>query len=114
MNNKIYISGPITGTNDYMKRFGDAEEKFIKLGYSVINPAKVNAQLPKDTTYEEYMRMSIVMLNMCDIIYMLDGWRESCGACLERQLALMLGKTIFHQIEGIVEINHRSVDMPEE
>ena len=39
----IYISGPITGTSDYMERFEKAEKELIENGYSVINPAKVNA-----------------------------------------------------------------------
>ena len=51
---KIYISGAITGTDDYMERFAKAEKELTEQGYSVINPAKVNAQLPEDTSYEEY------------------------------------------------------------
>ena len=33
----------------------------------------VNAMLPEDTTYDEYMAMSFAMLDMCDSIYMLDN-----------------------------------------
>ena len=51
----IYISGPITGTSDYMKRFEKAEKELTENGYSVINPAKVNAMLPEDATWEEYI-----------------------------------------------------------
>lgn len=46
----------------------------------MVNPAKVNAQLPEDTDYEDYMKMSFCMLDMCDAIYMLLGWNKSCGA----------------------------------
>ena len=49
---KIYISGAITGTDDYMERFVKAEKELTENGYSAINPAKVNAQLPEDTSYE--------------------------------------------------------------
>ena len=38
---KIYISGAITGTDDYMKRFAKAEKELTEKGYSVVNPAKV-------------------------------------------------------------------------
>lgn len=89
---KVYISGAITGTKDYMERFAQAEKELTERGYSVINPAKVNAQLPDDTTYEEYMKMSLAMLDMCDYICMLDGWEKSNGACLEYQL---WGRTLF-------------------
>ena len=77
---KMYISGAITGTDNYMERFAKAEKELTENGYSVINPAKVNAQLPEDTTYEEYMKMCFCMLDMCDSIYMLKGWEKSCGA----------------------------------
>ena len=94
---KCYISGAITGTDGYMERFAEAEKKLSKDFFSVINPAKVNAQLPDDTTYEEYMKMSLTMLEMCDYIYMLTGWENSNGACLEYQYAKALGKNIIFQ-----------------
>lgn len=95
---KCYISGPITGTENYIERFAEAEKKLSKEFFSVINPAKVNAQLPEnDTTYKEYMKMSLTMLEMCDYIYLIDGWENSKGACLEYQYAKTLGKEIIFQ-----------------
>ena len=92
---KIYISGAISGTDDYMERFARAEKELTEKGWSVVNPAKVNAQLPEDTTYEEYMKMSILMLDMCDSVYMLKGWEKSCGANREYGYAMAKEKTIF-------------------
>lgn len=94
---KIYISGPITGTDDYMERFANAEKELTEQGYSVVNPAKVNAQLPSDTDYEDYMKMSFCMLDMCDAIYMLKGWKKSCGANREYGYAMAMDKTIIHE-----------------
>lgn len=94
---KIYISGAITGTSDYMKRFSQAQVELMKLGYSVINPAAVNAMLPEDTTWEQYMDMSMTMLSMADGIYMLDGWENSKGANMELEKARALGLTVYHQ-----------------
>lgn len=88
---RIYLSGPITGTNDYLGRFEVAEKKLAKLGYSIINPAKVCAQLPEDTKYEQYMKVCIAMLETADAIYMMEGWRESIGACKEYSMATFLG-----------------------
>lgn len=79
----IYISGPITGTSDYMKRFEKAEKELTENGYSVINPAKVNAMLPEDATWEEYIKVSLTLLSICTGVYMMPGWRESRGAVLE-------------------------------
>ena len=94
---KIYISGAITGTDDYMDRFADAEEKLKKEGHSVINPAAVNSMLPADTTYKEYMEMSLTMLDMCDVIYLLKGWEKSCGANREYGYALATDKIILQE-----------------
>ena len=73
---RVYISGPITGTDDYMERFINAEKELEAQGFGVINPAKVNAQL------------SMLMLNMCTHIYMLKGWEKSAGANREFGYAL--------------------------
>lgn len=87
---RIYISGKITGTDDYMERFAKAEKYLIMKGYSVLNPAKVNAQMPSDTIYDEYMQIALTMLQMADSIYMLKDWQDSNGAKIEHQIATML------------------------
>lgn len=94
---KIYISGVITGTDDYMERFAKEEKELTEQGYSVVNPAKVNAQLPEDTTYEEYMKMCFCMIDMCDSIYMLNNWDKSCGA--NRELGYAMAKDMIIMYE---------------
>lgn len=94
---KVYISGAITGTDDYMERFAKVEKELTEQGYSVVNPAKVNAQLPEDTSYEEYMKMSFCMLDMCDGIYMLKGWKKSCGANREYGYAIAKDMIIMYE-----------------
>ena len=94
---KIYISGAITGTTDYMERFAKAEKELTDKGWSVVNPAKVNAQLPEDTSYEEYMKMCFCMLDMCDSIYMLKDFEKSCGA--NRELGYAMAKNMIIMYE---------------
>lgn len=91
---KIYISGKITGTTDYRKRFQAAEEQLKAAGYIVYNPAAINSMMPEETTYEEYMKIAFCMLGMADTIYLLDGWETSCGANREYGYALGTGKRI--------------------
>lgn len=77
---RVYISGKIIGTTDFMERFAKAEDKLKAEGYSVLNPAHVNSYMPEDTTWEEYMKVSLTLLQMADTIYMLDGWEDSKDA----------------------------------
>ena len=89
MTPKCYISGKVTGTTDYMERFKKAEETVKKLGYEPINPVAVNAALPEETKWIDYMTLSINMLTRedCKAIYMLNGWEDSQGAVIELLLA---------------------------
>lgn len=96
---KIYISGPITGTTDYVERFQKADE-LLKERFpeaDVINPAKVSASLPENTDYEDYMKLSLCLLEMCDVIYMMEGWDDSKGALLEFQYAKAMGQGILYE-----------------
>lgn len=91
---KIYIAGPITGTDDYMLRFAAAEERLQQEGHVVINPAKVSAELPEGTSYEEYMKLAICLLDMCEGIFMLKNWDRSKGATIEMVHAIETRKVI--------------------
>ena len=97
MKERIYISGAITGTDDFMERFAKAQRELESQGYSVINPALVNSNMPEDTTYEEYMKMAFTMIDMCKTIYFLDGWEKSVGANFERAYAIKASKNIIKQ-----------------
>jgi len=58
-------------------------------GYEVVDPSEV--QLDDEATWTDYMRADLKLLLDCDYIYMLDGWEDSKGARIERELAENLG-----------------------
>ncbi|MCI8371286.1 MAG: DUF4406 domain-containing protein [Lachnospiraceae bacterium] len=111
---KVYISGPITGTNDYMERFGKAQDYLEDNGWSVVNPALVNSNLPKDTSYEEYMKMSFVMLDMCEAVYFLKGWEDSPGASREHTYAQEKGKKLIFEDEKKREQMYGKLEIEED
>lgn len=87
---KVYISGPISGI-DFGNRFAFscARSALELCGYEVIDPSEV--QLSDAATWADYMKADLKLLLDCDYIYMLEGWENSKGARLERELAENLG-----------------------
>lgn len=81
----LYLSGPITGTSDYIARFARAQTR-MEHNWDVINPAAVIYQLPP-LHYETIMKIDLQLLDICDAIYMMAGWRDSHGAWREYQYA---------------------------
>lgn len=93
----VYISGGITNVPNYMERFTKAESDLIKQGYEVVNPARINANLPMICTHEDYMKVSMAELSICDTIYLLKGYETSSGAMEELTYALKNGYTIIKE-----------------
>ena len=64
------------------------ENELKKRGAVPINPVRVNSVLPEDSSHEDYMKLSIAVLSVCDCICMLNGWEQSKGAREELCYAL--------------------------
>lgn len=90
MKKKVYISGPITDNSSYKEEFERAEYILIKLGYIVLNPII----FPLGLTQADYMRLSMAMIDCCDVVCMLPQWGRSDGACAEYLYAKKCGKEI--------------------
>lgn len=80
---KVYISGGITGVDNYKEIFDKKQKELEKYGFSVINPAKLDLIMPKESTWQEYMDICIPLLKMCDCIHMLPNYDKSKGAMEE-------------------------------
>lgn len=94
---RVYISGAITGTGDWAKRFEEAELKLAGKGMYVVNPAKIALALPEGFLKEEYLSLDLILLDMCEAIYMLNGWEKSCGANREYGYALAKDKKVMFE-----------------
>ena len=87
---KLYISGKITGVENYKELFDEAEKYYTGLGYIVMNPAI----LPEGFEWDDYMPICLEMLKPCDVFALLEGWQNSPGAKCELKLALEDNKKI--------------------
>lgn len=101
MKKRVYISGKIDGTTDYMERFALGSELAKKRfeGCEVTNPSLFGGVLPASMPYSCYMEVCLVALRYCDTVLMLRGWRSSKGANVERAYALSLGLVVCYEDE---------------
>jgi len=86
---KVYISGQITGIENYVEKFNTSQIALEMDGYEAVNPCTLPHD--HDKSYESYMKEDIKALLECDFIFMLYGWRNSKGARFERHTAMICG-----------------------
>lgn len=93
----VYLSGPITGTEDFKDRFEFGEIKVHqKFGDAAraINPVKIAEQLPESITYEEIMQICFDTIRACEVVLLMPGWEDSKGCNQEYGYAIGIGKEV--------------------
>ena len=96
INMKIFISGPMTGYENFNKDAFNQAERYLKsLGFSVFNPAWLS--FDEEWTHEEIMVVDLAALAQCDGIYFLKGRSKSIGSKIELEYALSNCKKIFFE-----------------
>ncbi len=96
MKKKIFISGPMTGIEHFNKPAFDAAEEMLKSkGYSVFNPSWMS--FDENWSREEKSHIDFAIIDVCDAIYQLPGWRESRGAMMEYEYAMSQSKEIIEE-----------------
>lgn len=95
---KIYISGKISGLHPrvYRGKFKAAVNRLREQGHTVVDPSRMDVY---ELTYAQYMAIDTTLLSFCDAIYMLDNWKDSNGARLEKEYAESLGLKIMYEGE---------------
>lgn len=88
LNEKVYISGRITGVKNYSEPFNEAERKLTTMGFEVFNPCSMGEV--DGWQWSDYMKKDLAALMSCNFIYPLKGWRQSRGARLEMKIAKKL------------------------
>ena len=98
---RVYISGPVSKYNDDVKAcqiFNDCKqtlhERFNRYFTSIyiVNPIEINMNLPsykqgKPLEWGDFMTVDLMLLSICDNIYMLPNWPLSSGASCEYKFA---------------------------
>ena len=93
MNNKVFISGRVSGLKPetVRKNFARAEKKFKSIGYEVVNPTKL---CKKEWSWFRCMVVCLWNLAKCNCVYMIPNYKYSRGAKFELCFANLLGKTV--------------------
>lgn len=94
MKKKIYLSGKITDLpmEEVQAKFEQAENHFIKQGYDVVNPLKLDDN--HDKSWASYMIVCLHALIPCDEVAALHDHYASPGALIEIAFAQRMNKPV--------------------
>jgi hypothetical protein len=90
---KVYIAGPITGTDDYKERFEKAEKYLRGQGALPMH----SAGLPQGFSHGEYLYICFAMIDVCEAVFFLDGYSESEGSLKEFNYAATKKKRLLYE-----------------
>jgi nucleoside 2-deoxyribosyltransferase len=106
----FYIAGPMRGYEDFnMHEFDRVAELLRSRGFKVVNPIDIDrekgVELHGKSEIEELGWDRVDMINViqrdieallgCSDIVLLQGWRDSVGACAELGVAIWAGLKIW-------------------
>ena len=121
MNNRMFISGKITGDEHYREKFDEAvnEVELPSFGlehtpvdyamergsiifFKAVNPCGfvILGRTMERWPWAVCMAYCLWRLTWCSWVYQLGDWKESRGARIEHWWATVLGKRIVYQIEN--------------
>jgi nucleoside 2-deoxyribosyltransferase len=90
----VYVAGPYSGDTDEKVESNIVSARCIgielwEMGHSVIVPHMNTAHFEKlsDVSWERFMEGDLDILSRCDCLVLTPDWRESKGACMEKEYA---------------------------
>ena len=111
-NQRIYLSGPMTGIpENNFPAFNFWAARLRADGYDVVSPAEIQ----EAGTWELCLRADLRELCTCDAIALMPGWEGSKGANLELHVAHRVGMRVLHlplQFDLITHL-HRQIAFSE-
>lgn len=104
---RIYIAGAVSGLpeDDVHAKFQRAEDIYSALNFDVFNPfSAIREENLHEASWQTIMKHCIAALLGCDALVLLHDWKQSQGACMERDIALKLSIPVYYP--------HQSFDKP--
>ena len=89
---RLYLSGKITGKENYKEDFARERARLEAAGYAVCDPTAFD--FPEDVAWEYAMKYGISEMLACDGVAVLADWQDSRGARIEARLAEKLGMPV--------------------
>ena len=93
MKKKMYISGKMKGLDNYKSLFAEIEKEFQN-EYTVMNPCRFEHT---SSLWEDRILHDLNVIRSCDVVYMMNNWKDSNGAQTEHYFAQGMGKEIIYQ-----------------
>ncbi|HDT2145345.1 TPA: DUF4406 domain-containing protein [Enterobacter roggenkampii] len=90
----VFITGPMTGYHNFNRDEFNTEARILEeRGFTVLNPAI----LPDGLRHDQYLQITLAMLEQADAVFLLNGWENSVGATREFDRADELGLLFLYQ-----------------
>lgn len=94
----VYIAGPVSGVKNYEVAFKEAKSYLECLGHETMCILDCDFLKKDRFSWSDCMKICLEMLEKCDCIVLLNGWKTSVGATIEKAWAEKLHKHIYYGV----------------
>ena len=102
----IYIAGPYSAETAWLKKQNiqaaeKAAETVWMLGHAALCPHLNTQYMDGIATYDQFIEGSLLMVERCDAVLLIDGWQRSTGAKIEKKHAEKHGVPVFIGLKAL-------------